>query len=140
LTHEFVEAIETYFAPFLNGLGFELSPPISISGKHYRATFSRSDRAVVVSYEPGDDYLFIALPTVVSGIQSDLDNRESAPRLSDLTGPAFANTSPAQIQANAAYFVEHDADGPLARKLLMAAKELRICLLHWDHLVRPRGA
>jgi hypothetical protein len=140
LTHEFVEAIDTYFVPFLNGLGFDRSLPISISGKHYCATFLRSDRAIVVSYEPGDDYLLIALPTVVNGIQSDLDNRESSPRLSDLAGRAMSNASAAQLQANAAYFAGRHADRPLSRKLLKAAKDLRICLLHWDPLVLPSGA
>src|SRR5512145_325028 len=98
LGHEFTQAIDTYFTPFLKDLGFALASPISVSGKHYCAEFLRSDLAIIVSYEPGDDYLLVALPSVVSDLRCNLDDHGGAPRLAELTPRVMANASPAQIR------------------------------------------
>ena len=79
---QFELAVHEHVAPALLKLGFELQT--SISGKIYSAEFLSPRLIVSVSFEPGDDYFLVVVFTVSNGHRSDIDDRSTTPRLSDL--------------------------------------------------------
>ena len=76
--------------PFLRELGFVMDEP-SISGRYYRASFTGIAHAVSISYEPGDDALFVMVLSRKNGELSDIDDRAETPRLADLNDEAARN-------------------------------------------------
>lgn len=59
---DFLRIVDSAFAPFLHELGFSMDPP-SVSGRLYRASFTGAAHAVSVSFESGDDALFVVVFT-----------------------------------------------------------------------------
>ena len=110
MSHEFTDAIESYFVPFLEEQGFRIAAPIAISGKHYFARFGSGGFEIMVSYEPGDDYL-----TVILG-----------PPLSGFVLPSPNDASPRVCQENQEYFARCVSSSDLERRLLKAAQDLRL--------------
>lgn len=79
----FLRIINEAFVPFLNELGFMMDAP-SISGRYYHVSFNGESHVISISYEPGDDALFIMVRECVNNQLSDIDDREKSPRLADL--------------------------------------------------------
>lgn len=124
---DFLRVAKEAFAPFLEGLGFVMDEP-SISGRFYRLSFTGSDHAVSVSYEPGDDALFVIVFNRKNGELSDIDDRAETPRLADLNSrymPTITNDQRIENESVFESIVVHDKE---ERRLLKAAKELRLVL------------
>ena len=123
----FVRTVERMFLPFLREAGF---PGVSttLSGKLYRASFAGAELMVSVSFEPGDDALFVIVFTRENDGWSDMDNRESSPRLSDLNARYLGMVGPEERAENEVYFRSIEACDAVERAMLKAAKELRLVL------------
>jgi hypothetical protein len=124
---DFFRVLHEAFEPFLKELGFSMDEP-SISGRYYRASFTAQSNAVSVSYEPGDDALFVMVFGRKNGQLSDIDNRIETPRLGDLNNRYMATITHAECVANEKTFesvIVHDKE---ERLLLKAAKDLRLVL------------
>jgi hypothetical protein len=122
----FAEFVSRVFLPFLKPLGFNLEA-VTMSGKQYAANFVARDCSVAVAYEPGDDYLEVAVgpkdPTL-----SEWDDRDVTPRLQDLNRRYMPHISTGERVANDGYFASIQVKDDLERRLLKAAKELRMTL------------
>lgn len=79
----FLRIINEAFVPFLSDLEFMMDAP-SISGRYYHVQFRNTAHAVSISYEPGDEALFIMLREREDDRLSDIDDRLKSPRLGDL--------------------------------------------------------
>jgi hypothetical protein len=79
---QFVEAVKTVLCPSLEPLGFRIST--RTSGRSYEAECATDDHVAIVSFEPGDGFLLVAVLSVDNGNRSSLDDRAASPRLSDL--------------------------------------------------------
>lgn len=124
---DFLRIAHEAFEPFLKELGFSMDEP-SISGRYYRASFTASSNAVSVSYEPGDNALFVMVFGRKNGQLSDIDNRTETPRLADLNNRYMATVTQVERVANEKAFdtvMVHDQE---ERLLLKTAKELRLVL------------
>jgi hypothetical protein len=129
---DFLRVSHEAFEPFLKELGFSMDEP-SISGRYYRVSFTAPQSAVSVSYEPGDDVLFVMVFGRKDGQLSDIDNRKETPRLSDLNSRYMAAVTQAERTMNEKAFESiliHDNE---ERQLLKAAKELRLVLPKYLH-------
>ncbi len=124
---DFVRIAYEAFEPFLKDLGFAMGVP-SISGRHYRVTFSSPECLVSVSFEPGDKALLVWVSSQENGHLSDMDDRLKSPRLSDLNRRYMKAVSPEERAAIEAVFDSVAARSEEERSLLKAAKELRLVL------------
>lgn len=123
----FMRIVNNAFAPFLEGLGFVEEKP-SISGRFYRVSFKGPSHVVSVSYEPGDNALFIMVFSAHSGQLSDPDDPAATPRLSDLSARFMPTVTREERVENEAFFEGIAAHDPEEASLLKAAKELRLVL------------
>lgn len=125
--HDFLRIVNSAFAPFLRELGFSMDPP-SVSGRLYRASFTGAAHAVSVSFEPGEDALFVVVFTRENGQLSDMDDRTRSPRLADLSA-RYGNTVTVDKRARSeAAFNAVVARDREEQAVLGAAQELRLVL------------
>lgn len=124
---DFLRVIQDAFDPFLMTLGFSMETP-SISGRFYRASFSGPKNAVSISYEPGDNALFVLVFSREKGELSDVDDRTKTPRLADLNARYMPLVSDAERVANEVFFQGVVVKDQEERQLLKFAKELRLVL------------
>ena len=124
---DFLRIANEAFVPFLKGLGFVMDEP-SISGRFYRVSFTGYAHAVSVSYEPGDDALFVMVFSRKNGELSDIDDRTKTPRLADLNSRYMATVTNEERTENETVFESVTANDKEERLLLKAAKELRLVL------------
>ncbi|MCS7062617.1 MAG: hypothetical protein NZM04_00980 [Methylacidiphilales bacterium] len=124
---DFLRIVNEGFAPFLKQLGFVMDEP-SISGRYYRVSFTGSAHAVLVSYEPGDEALFVMVFSRKNGELSDIDDRTKTPRLADLNSRYMAAITNEERAENERIFKSVAVNDKEERLLLKAAKELRLVL------------
>ncbi len=124
---DFLRIANEAFAPFLKQLDFSMDEP-SISGRYYRASFTGSGHAVLVSYEPGDEAHFIMVFNRKNGELSDVDDRIETPRLADLNKRYMTTVTSEDRAENEAFFESVVVNDKDERLLLKSAKELRLVL------------
>ena len=128
----FLRIVRAGFAPFLTELGFTMDSPC-VSGRLYRATFTSPKEVVSVSYEPGDEVLFVMVFRRQNGGLSDIDDRSNTPRLSDLNMRYMHTITKKERLANETIFGAIEPRDKEERSLLKAAKELRLVLPKYLH-------
>jgi len=124
---DFLRIAQEAFVPFLKELGFVMDEP-SISGRFYRVSFISRFNAISVSYEPGDDALFVIIFSREDGCLSDMDDRLKTPRLADLNSRFMQTVTGEERAANETAFDAVAVHDTQERLLLKAAKELRLVL------------
>ena len=100
----------------------------SISGRHYRASFVAREHVVVVSFEPGDNYLLVLVYCVKHGKLSDVDDIASTPRLSDLNARYMGEVNGKERAMVDTAFEGIVAEDREERELVRSAKELCLVL------------
>jgi hypothetical protein len=123
----FFRIVDAAFAPFLSELGFEVEAP-SLTGRMYRARFVSKTHSIDLSFEPGEGVLFVMVLTKECGKLSDIDDRAKTPRLSDLNSRFMHEIDGDERSTNENFFRSIAVQGNDERKLLKAAKELRLVL------------
>lgn len=126
---QFIQAVVQLFADFLRAAGFEQTTPPSISGRLYSVDFDALNRRVSIAYEPGDDYLTIYVFAKKGGALSDIDDRAQTLTLAALNERFAAAVSPAERIANQRFFSWFTPESVLEKRLLKAAKDLRLGLI-----------
>lgn len=124
---DFLRVCKGAFVPFLTELGFSMDTP-SISGRFYRVSFTGAVHAVSVSYEPGDEALFVMVFGREGGELTDIDDRLKTPRLADLNARYMPTITREERAKNEAAFVGVEARDREEVVLVKAAKELRLVL------------
>ena len=131
----FLRIVRTGFAPFLKELGFTMDTPC-VSGRLYRATFTSPKEVVSVSYEPGDEMLFVMVFSRQNGELSHIDDRSNTPRLSDLNMRYMHTITKEERLTNEVLFGAIEPRDNEERSLLKAARELRLVLPKYLHDAR----
>jgi hypothetical protein len=125
--HDFKRIVHEAFWPFLKNLGFSVDDEL-LSGRVCRASFISPTHAVAVSYEPGDEAIFVFIYSVDRGQLSDVDDESKTLQLPDLSAHYMKSVTSEERTANEALFKNVEAHDDAARNLLKAAKELRLVL------------
>jgi hypothetical protein len=123
----FLAIVEAAFEPFLSELGF-VREKHSISGRQYCAVYSTSTHSVSISYEPGDEALFILIFGREDGELTDIDDRSKTPRLSDLNRRYMRMVTKDEFAKNEETFASVFVQDKEERSLLRSAMELRLVL------------
>jgi hypothetical protein len=123
---EFTRIVREAFEPFLVKLGFRMELPL-ISGRYYRVHFNSPKNMVSVSFEPGDEALFVIIFHRENGELSHIDD-SSTPRLSDLNSRYMRTvTNDERLKSDTFFNAVHVAD-EAGKLLLKSAKELSLVL------------
>lgn len=125
--NDFLKITDAAFTPFLRDLGFIKGPP-AISGRYYQIRYSGKYHVVSVSYEPGDDALFVMVFSRKDDHLSKIDDRIKTPRLSDLNKLYMNMVTNQERVNNEIFFKSVVSQDKEERIVVKAAKELRLVL------------
>ncbi len=100
----------------------------------YDVAFKDGERVVSISYENTEDHLEVIVFMLQGGNLPDYDDKAKALRLKQLNRLVMAKARKEEINSNAGYFAKYNPKNEIERKLLKEAKELRLCLKHFNEL------
>jgi hypothetical protein len=129
---EFARMIVDGLESELAALGFASDGP-TIHGKEYSATFTAPQFRLLVSYEPGDDWLATYVLRRVGSGWSEIDDRQQTPRLDDLNRRYSKRLNDTERDRRP---IEPSVDDPAARRLARALAQIPLVLPAYMEEVR----
>lgn len=126
-SQDFLRLIDQAFLPFLTELDFTMRET-AVSGRYYHATFSNGANEVSISFEPGENALFVQVFTIGNGTRSSIDDIRATPRLSDLNARFMKSVSRQERETNAARFERILVQDSEERHLVKTARDLSLVL------------
>lgn len=115
------------FEPFLEQLGFTIQP-VHLSGRYYRASFISHRHTLIITFEPGDEYITVMLLTNGDADLRSIDDPTKTPRLSDLNARYMRFVTASERAENEEFFVQLEPRDRAESELIKCAKELRLVL------------
>ena len=132
--HAYVEAVRAYFAFLVSEFAFAPSEETASGTVFYDLRYRSATQVVSISYENIEDYLLVIVYQLVNQQLPGYDDKRHTLHLNVLNQAVKMIASPADWQENQYHFRQLRAEGAVERKLLKSAKELRLCLTHFDKL------
>jgi len=90
---------------------------------------------VSISYENIEDYLLVIIFLLQNGKLPDYDDKTKTLHLNKINAQILSRIDKNEISLNNEYFDKFNPKYELKKKLLKSAKELRLCLKHYDENV-----
>jgi hypothetical protein len=131
---EYIEVVKLFYSFLEAEFGF-IKTNENINGNaFYEVEFKDKDRIISISYENIEDHLEVIVFMLQNGKLPDYDDKTKTLHLKQLNRLVMLKASREEINLNVKYFAKYKAKSALERKLLKDAKELRLCLKHFDEL------
>lgn len=130
--NKYIEIVKNYFNFLITEFGFKLSEEIVNGNFFYDAVFKDNAKAVSISYENAEDYLQTIVFLLKDGKLPNYDNKAKTLHLNKLNAQILSRIDKSEVSLNNEYFTKFNPKNELEKKLLKSAKELRLCLEHFD--------
>lgn len=130
----YIEIVKEYYSFLITEFNLPLINEKVRGNAFYDVQYGDKERVVSISYENIEDYLQVIIFILRNGRLPDYDDKKKTLHLQRLTPIVFAEVDKSEIDLNNAYFLKFHAKNELERELLKSAKELRLCLKHFDEL------
>lgn len=131
---EYVNTVKNYFEFLISEFRFRILEEKIRGNAFYDVQYIDSKRVISISYENIEDYLLVIIFILQNGKLPNYDNKTKTLHLNQLNAKILTNIDKKEINLNNEYFSKFHAIDELERKLLKSAKELRLCLIHFDEL------
>lgn len=132
--NQYINTVKNYFEFLISEFRFRILEEKIRGNAFYDVQYIDSKRIISISYENIEDYLLVIIFILQNGKLPDYDNKTKTLHLNQLTAKILTNINKKEINLNNEYFSKFHAIDELERKLLKSAKELRLCLIHFDEL------
>jgi len=131
---EYMEAVKEYYS-FLTA---EFNLPIvneKIRGNaFYDIQYGDKTKIVSINYENIEDYFQVIIFKLQNGQMPDYDDKANTVHLNRLNAAVLSKIDRNEINLNNEYFIKFQTKDEVEKKLLKAAKELRLCLKYFNTL------
>jgi hypothetical protein len=131
---EYTEAVKLFYSFLETEFGFSQGNETINGNAFYDVEFKNSERVVSVSYENIEDYLEVIVFMLQDGKMPDFDDKTNTLHLEQINRLVMAKANKEEINLNSEYFARYKPKNEIERKLLKEAKELRLCLKHFNEL------
>jgi len=131
---EYIETVKLYYSFLETEFGLSKVNETINGNAFYDVEFKDKERVISISYENIEDHLEVIVFMLQNGKMPDYDDKTKTLHLKQLNRLVMAKASKEEINLNAEYFAKYNAKNELERKLLKEAKELRLCLKHFNEL------
>ena len=135
--HAYLEAAKAYFHFLIPEFGFSLSMETARSVVFYDLEYRSPTQAISISYENLEDYFQVIVYQLVNQQLPSYEDKRRTLHLQSLNQVLGAIVGPADWIENQHHFRAFNPETTVERQLLKAAKELRLCLTHFDQLIAP---
>lgn len=99
---------------------------------YYDVQYSNKEKIVSISYENAEDYFQVIVFMLQNGKLPNYDDKTKTLHLSKLNQEILSKIGKSEVTLNNQYFSKFQPTNELENKLLKTAKELRLCLSHFD--------
>ncbi len=129
---QYIETVKLYFSFLINEFDFIQTNEIENGNAFYDVEYKNSERAISVSYENIEDYLQVIVFKLKNGKLPDYDDKSHTLHLDYLNKTIMPLISKSEINSNNKFFEKFEPNSNIEKKLLKTAKELRLCLKHYN--------
>lgn len=131
---DYIKVVKQFYSFLETDFGFSRESETINGNAFYDVEFKDKKRIISISYENTEDHLEVIVFMLQDGKMPDYDNKTKTLHLRQLNRLIIEKVRKGEISLNAEYFVKYDAKNEIEQKLLKEAKELRLCLKHFDEL------
>jgi hypothetical protein len=131
---KYIEDVKAYFNYLITEFGFRISNEKIRGNAFYDLQYSDGNRIVSVSYENIEDYLQVIIFMLQNGELPDFDDKSKTLHLNRLNAQVMSSIRRNEINLNNEYFVKFNPKTEIEKLLLKSAKELRLCLKHFNEI------
>ncbi len=131
---EYIKIVKSFYSFLELEFGFNKVNEIINGNAFYDVEYKNKEKLVSISYENIEDHLEVIVFKLFNGAVPDYDDKSKTLHLSELNKLLVKKIDKKQINLNAQYFSKYNAKDNLERKLLKAAKELRLCLKYFNQI------
>jgi sensor histidine kinase YesM len=132
--NECIKIVESYFKFLVAEFDFKVSDEKVRGNAFYDVQYRDQTRIVSISYENIEGYFLVTIFMLQNGELPDYDDKSKTLHLNKINGIILSKVAAGEIDLNNGFFLNFVAKSELERKLLKSAKELRLCLKHFDKL------
>lgn len=131
---EYIEAVKLFYSFLETEFSFSKVNETINGNAFYDVEFKNKERIISISYENIEDHLEVIIFMLQNGKLPDYDDKTKTLHLKQLNRQVMAKASREEIILNAEYFAKCKAKNEIERELLKEARELRLCLKHFNEL------
>lgn len=131
---KYINTVRDFFSFLESEFAMTVAEEKERGNVYYDVQYRDQSKVVSISYENIEDYLQIIVFRLENGELPDYDDKTKTLHLSQLNRITLPNVDKNEIISNSEYFSKYVANGEVERQLLKSAKELRLCLMHFDVL------
>ena len=128
---KFIETVKTYFGFLITEFGFKVSGETINGNYYYNVMYLNPSKAANISFE-WENHWSVCVSLLQDGKLPDYDDTTRTLHLGDLNRLIMPGVSKDEIISNNRYFSTCAVTEKWERAFLKAAKELRLCLKHFD--------
>jgi len=128
----FIEKVKNYFSFLIDEYGYVLTEEEKAGNYYYTLKYSDNIRTISVSYENIEDYLTVIIHVLQNGSLPNYDDKTKTLHLSKINEIIHPLVKNEEVFSNNKHFKQFHAENEFDRKLLKSAKEIRLCLKHFD--------
>ena len=131
---QYVKTVGLFYSFLESEFGFSKSNETINGNAFYDFVYKSAEKVVSISYENIEAHLDVIVFRLLNGKMPNYDDKSQTLHLNRLNELVLSRTSKDEISSNAQYFSRYNPKDELERKLLKGAKELQLCLRHFDQL------
>jgi len=126
---DYIHITEVFFYFLKEEFGFREPTTTDRENLFYDVEYKKENLVISISYENREDHFQVTLFKTKNGI-SDYDDKNSTIHLSALNKEVYPVLTQKDFEENNTFFTSTGASSVLEKRMLKAAKELRLCLKH----------
>lgn len=131
---EYIGAVKLFYSFLETEFGFSKVSETINGNAFYDVEFKDSVRVISVSYENIEGHLEVIVFMLQNGKLPNYDDKTKTLHLKQLNRLMMAKVSKEEINLNEEYFAKFTPKNEIEKKLLKEAKELRVCLKHFNEI------
>lgn len=129
---EYIKNVNDYFGFLIAEFDFKLLKEKIRGNAFYDMQYKDNSRVVSISYENIEDYFLVVIFILQDGEMPDYEDKSKTLHLKQLNKLVIAKVNKEEINLNSEYFAKYNSRNELERKMLKEAKDLRLCLKHFN--------
>ena len=130
----YIEKVKEYYSFLINEFSLSFINETINGNAFYDVHFGDQTKAISISYENIEDYFQVIISKLQNGQMPDYDDKTKTLHLNTLNAIILSQTDRNEIELNSTQFDKFQANNDIERKLLKSAKELRLCLKHFNEI------
>jgi hypothetical protein len=130
----YIEVVKQFYSFLETEFGYKKLNETINGNAFYDVEFKNKEKIVSISYENIEDHLEVIVFILQNGKMPDYDDKTKTLHLKHLNKLIIEKENKEVINLNTEYFAKYNAKNEIEQHILKAAKELRLCLKHFNEL------